>query len=252
MMLQRSPGPDGNCSFDCDRGGQVGGGNCAHQTRTWGVVAAVKEGRITFQRILTYTLNSVSKKVVQVLFLAAGLIMTGHAILTPMLMVIVMITGDFLGMSLTTDNVSSPTPCEWRVGSLRLQASSWEYPNWFSPHCRTGRRKVPPGIRIGDTENACLRGHCVRQSSNNLYESHSSMSLVDPPKRLVGDFFARRFADRLNDGEPRNRDGASIITRARSNAGWCSCVFAVVVDLLKFPYSIASGSFNPQCRNGRL
>jgi H+-transporting ATPase len=27
-----------------------------------------------------------------------GLIMTGHAILTPMLMVIVMITGDFLGM----------------------------------------------------------------------------------------------------------------------------------------------------------
>ena len=86
-----------------------------------GVVAAVKEGRITFQRILTYTLNSVSKKMVQVLFLAAGLIMTGHAILTPMLMVIVMITGDFLGMSLTTDNVRpSPTPCAWRVGSLTI------------------------------------------------------------------------------------------------------------------------------------
>ena len=35
-----------------------------------GVVAAVREGRRTFQRILTYTLNSVTKKVVQVLFLA--------------------------------------------------------------------------------------------------------------------------------------------------------------------------------------
>ena len=34
-----------------------------------GIVAAVKEGRITFQRILTYTLNSVTKKIVQVLFL---------------------------------------------------------------------------------------------------------------------------------------------------------------------------------------
>src|SRR6202451_1587297 len=86
-----------------------------------GVVAAVKEGRVTFQRILTYTLNSVNKKVVQVLFLAAGLIMTGHAILTPMLMVIVMITGDFLGMSLTTDNVRpSPRPNAWRIGKLTI------------------------------------------------------------------------------------------------------------------------------------
>jgi H+-transporting ATPase len=86
-----------------------------------GVVAAVKEGRVTFQRILTYTLNSVTKKTVQVLFLAAGLIMTGHAILTPMLMVLIMITGDFLGMSLTTDNVRpSPRPSAWRVGNLTI------------------------------------------------------------------------------------------------------------------------------------
>jgi H+-transporting ATPase len=86
-----------------------------------GVVAAVKEGRVTFQRILTYTLNSVTKKIVQVLFLAAGLIMTGHAILTPMLMVIIMITGDFLGMSLTTDNVRpSSMPSAWRVGNLTM------------------------------------------------------------------------------------------------------------------------------------
>jgi H+-transporting ATPase len=86
-----------------------------------GAVAAVKEGRVTFQRILTYTLNSVTGKVVKVLFLAAGLIITGHAILTPMLMVIIMITGDFLGMALTTDNVQpSPMPNEWRVGHLTL------------------------------------------------------------------------------------------------------------------------------------
>ncbi len=86
-----------------------------------GIVASVKEGRITFQRILTYTLNSVTKKIVQVLFLAAGLVLTGHAILTPMLMVIVMLTGDLLGMSLTTDNVRpSPKPNAWHVGGLTL------------------------------------------------------------------------------------------------------------------------------------
>jgi len=86
-----------------------------------GIVASVKEGRLTFQRILTYTLNSVTKKIVQVLFLAVGLIMTGHAILTPMLMVILLITGDFLAMSLTTDNVRpSATPNVWRIGSLTI------------------------------------------------------------------------------------------------------------------------------------
>jgi H+-transporting ATPase len=86
-----------------------------------GIVAAVKEGRVTFQRILTYTLNSVIKKVVQVLFLAVGLVMTGHAILTPMLMVILMITGDFLSMSLTTDNVRpSPMPNAWRISKLTI------------------------------------------------------------------------------------------------------------------------------------
>jgi len=86
-----------------------------------GIVASVKEGRVTFQRILTYTLNSITKKVVQVLFLAVGLVMTGHAILTPMLMVIIMLTGDLLGMSLTTDNVRpSPTPNAWRIGALTI------------------------------------------------------------------------------------------------------------------------------------
>jgi H+-transporting ATPase len=88
-----------------------------------GIVAAVKEGRITFQRILTYTLNSLTKKIVQVLLLGIGLIMTGHAVLTPMLMIIVMMVGDLLGMSLTTDNVQpSPLPNSWRIGNLTIAA----------------------------------------------------------------------------------------------------------------------------------
>ena len=86
-----------------------------------GIVAAVKEGRVNFQRILTYTLNSVIKKVVTVLFLIVGLVMTGHAVLTPLLMVIVMIAGDFLAMSLTTDKVRpSPSPNAWRIGPLTM------------------------------------------------------------------------------------------------------------------------------------
>ncbi len=86
-----------------------------------GIVAAVNEGRVTFQRILTYTLRSIVHKTRQVLFLAIGLLLTRHAILTPLLMVISMITGDFLAMSSTTDNVyPSPMPNAWRIENLTL------------------------------------------------------------------------------------------------------------------------------------
>jgi H+-transporting ATPase len=61
------------------------------------------------------------KKLLQVLLLAVGLVMTGHAVLTPMLMVIVMITGDFLAMSLTTDRVRPSTmPNSWQVGRITI------------------------------------------------------------------------------------------------------------------------------------
>ena len=129
-----------------------------------GIVASVKEGRVTFQRILTYTLNSMTKKIVQVLFLAVGLVMTGHAILTPMLMVIMMLTGDFLGMSLTTDNVRpSPHPNAWRIGKLTIAGV-------FMGGCLLlfciavlGGRQISHGIRNRDAENPGYDRARVRQ-----------------------------------------------------------------------------------------
>lgn len=89
-----------------------------------GIVEAVKTGRIAYQRILTYTLRSVTAKINQMLFLTVGLLLTGHAILTPMLMVILMIGGDFLAMSATTDRVHpSPKPNAWRIGHVTLAAA---------------------------------------------------------------------------------------------------------------------------------
>lgn len=86
-----------------------------------GIAAAVHEGRIAFQRILTYCLRSLTNKVDQMLFLTFGLLLTGHAIMTPLLMVLLMITGDFLSMSSTTDNVRpSPKPNSWRIDNLTI------------------------------------------------------------------------------------------------------------------------------------
>jgi H+-transporting ATPase len=86
-----------------------------------GVVVAVREGRTAFQRILTYTFRSIVHKVAQVLFLLAGLVISGGAILTPLLMVMMMVAGDFFALSSATDNVrASKAPNVWRVGNLTL------------------------------------------------------------------------------------------------------------------------------------
>lgn len=88
-----------------------------------GIVNAVHAGRVTYQRILTYALRSATTKINQMLFLTIGLLMTGHGILTPMLMVIVMISGDFLAMSATTDHVQpSARPNAWHIGRLTVGA----------------------------------------------------------------------------------------------------------------------------------
>lgn len=89
-----------------------------------GIVQAVRTGRVAYQRILTYTLRSVTAKISQMLFLTVGLLLTGHAILSPMLMVILMIGGDFLAMSATTDHVRpSPQPNAWRIAHVTLAAA---------------------------------------------------------------------------------------------------------------------------------
>jgi H+-transporting ATPase len=86
-----------------------------------GILAAVQEGRTTFQRILTYTFRSIIHKVVQVLFLLVGLIISGTAVLTPLLMVLMMVAGDFFALSSATDNVRpSSLPNVWRIGNLTI------------------------------------------------------------------------------------------------------------------------------------
>jgi len=84
-----------------------------------GIVAAIHIGRTAFQRILSYTLNMITKKTVQALFLAEGLVLAHEAILTPYLMVLIMLTGDLLGMALTGDTVrESRRPNAWQIDRI--------------------------------------------------------------------------------------------------------------------------------------
>jgi H+-transporting ATPase len=88
-----------------------------------GIVFAVREGRIGFQRLLTYTFNMLVKKIEIVLFLAVGLGLTGHPVMTPVLMVLMLMTNDFLAMSLTTDRASpASSPNSWHMRDITSAA----------------------------------------------------------------------------------------------------------------------------------
>jgi H+-transporting ATPase len=88
-----------------------------------GIVASIKEGRSAFQRVLTYTLSILVNKCATLLVLGAGLVMTGHAVLTPLLQALSMLAGDLVTMSRAADRANpSPYPNTWRVGNLTLAA----------------------------------------------------------------------------------------------------------------------------------
>ena len=55
--------------------------------------------------------------------LGAGLVLTGHAVLTPMLQALAMFTNDFVSMARTADRATpSPHPNAWRLRNLTLAA----------------------------------------------------------------------------------------------------------------------------------
>ena len=84
-----------------------------------GVADAVRVGRAVYQRMLTYTLNKISKTVQISLLLAGGLVLTGEFVTTPRLILLLLFANDFVTMSLAADRVRpSPRPDRWDVRAI--------------------------------------------------------------------------------------------------------------------------------------
>jgi H+-transporting ATPase len=89
-----------------------------------GVVAAVQTGRRIYQRMLTYTLNKIVKTIEIALFLSIGFLVTGDLVTTPRLILLLLLTNDFVTMSIARDRVTfSPKPDRWNVRSLVTRAA---------------------------------------------------------------------------------------------------------------------------------
>ena len=88
------------------------------------VVAAVKTSRRIYQRMLTYTLNKIIKTLEIALFLSLGVLLTRTLVVTPLLIVLLLFTNDFVTMSIATDHVSfSRQPERWHIRSLVMTAT---------------------------------------------------------------------------------------------------------------------------------
>ncbi|MBX3027308.1 plasma-membrane proton-efflux P-type ATPase [bacterium] len=83
------------------------------------MLAAIETSRRIYQRMLTYTLNKIIKTVEIAFFLTLGVIATGTFIITPLLVLLLLFTNDFVTMSIATDHVSfSRRPDRWRIRPL--------------------------------------------------------------------------------------------------------------------------------------
>ncbi|HVY94414.1 MAG TPA: plasma-membrane proton-efflux P-type ATPase [Bryobacteraceae bacterium] len=88
------------------------------------VVAAIETSRRIYQRMLTYTLNKIIKTIEIAVFLSLGLVFTRTLVVTPVLIVLLLFTNDFLTMSIATDHVSfSQRPERWSIRTLMLTAA---------------------------------------------------------------------------------------------------------------------------------
>jgi H+-transporting ATPase len=82
-------------------------------------LSAVTISRRIYQRMLTYTINKIMKTLEIAAFLSIGVMLTRTFVITPLLIVLLLFTNDFVTMSIATDRVSySRTPDRWNVRTL--------------------------------------------------------------------------------------------------------------------------------------
>ena len=88
-----------------------------------GIVACIEEGRSAFQRVLTFTLSMLVNKAVTLIVMGGGLVMIGHAVMTPLLQALWMLEGDIPMMARAADR-AKPTsyPNAWRLREMVLVA----------------------------------------------------------------------------------------------------------------------------------
>ena len=83
------------------------------------IVSLVEEGRIIYQRILTWILNKISRTILKAAFVAAAFLATGKFVISALGMILLVFMTDFAKIALATDRVrGSKRPETWDITGL--------------------------------------------------------------------------------------------------------------------------------------
>jgi H+-transporting ATPase len=83
------------------------------------IVALVEQGRIIYQRILTWIINKISRTILKAAFVAIAFVVTGKFVVSAFAMLLLVFMTDFAKISLATDHVQpSRKPETWNIGGF--------------------------------------------------------------------------------------------------------------------------------------
>ena len=83
------------------------------------IVALVEQGRIIYQRILTWIVNKISRTILKASYVAIAFVVTGKFVISAFAMLLLTFMTDFAKIALATDHVrSSRKPETWNIGGF--------------------------------------------------------------------------------------------------------------------------------------
>jgi H+-transporting ATPase len=82
-----------------------------------GIVNVVRNGRVVYQRVLTWIANKVSRTIQKSGYVTIAFLLTGRFVISTFAMILLLFMTDFVKISLATDRMrGSPQPESWRIG----------------------------------------------------------------------------------------------------------------------------------------
>ncbi|MDE2389125.1 MAG: plasma-membrane proton-efflux P-type ATPase [Betaproteobacteria bacterium] len=81
------------------------------------IVALIEQGRMIYQRILTWIINKISRTILKAAFVAVAFVVTGKFVISAFAMLLLVFLMDFAKIALATDDVRpSKQPETWNIG----------------------------------------------------------------------------------------------------------------------------------------
>lgn len=85
------------------------------------IVTLVEQGRVIYQRILTWIINKISRTILKAAFVAIAFVVTGKFVVSAFAMLLLVFMTDFAKIALATDHVRpSRQPETWNIGGFIL------------------------------------------------------------------------------------------------------------------------------------